>query len=422
MPTFRQEIPGGSKAGMTRTDNSALKAKVEKEIESRISEFKGLLREIIRIPTDNPPGDTVAAVNFMVGKLSEKGIQSKIFEPLALAPNIVSSIRGASEGPALILNGHIDQFPVENPKEWSTPPYEGITRDGKILGRGASDMKAGTTISFIAFMLMKELGIPLTGRLTLIVASDEETGGKWGSQWLIKNVPDALGDAILDGEPSGPDNIYLGHKGLCWFSVITSSPGGHGATPGKENAITKMMRIAAALEKIVGWKGKVDDEIQKMLPESFDGITMNIGTISGGVKNNVIPQHCEMSVDIRIPNGLTTGKVKERIKSLIVETGLAPDEVKLEWSVLSEPTLTPPNSRIVSIVRENARLVAGTLTPRLGVAPWGSDARFWQYEGVPAVIYGPTSFNMGGTDEYILEKDFEALLKIHAFSIIDFLC
>ena len=418
-------------------DKDELKTKMLREIEKRMPEFKGVLRDVIRIPTANPPGDTTQCAAFLVDHLKSKGLPADVYEPKSGNPNIVSYIKSKVKGRNLVLNGHIDQFPVGNTKDWSFDPYSGECRDGKILGRGSSDMKAGSIISLLSFQLIRELDIPIKGELTLTLVSDEETGGKWGAQWLLENVPTTRGDSVLNGEPSGLETIWIGHKGIFWLKVKTRDPGGHGALPGKENAITKAMKVAQAVQKLQGWKMETPKELidtiefakEALEKQPFgkgrgsllDSTTVNIGLIQGGDKVNVIPRYCEVEIDIRIPHGVSIKDIQSKVDDVIRQTGLNLDEISTESFITSEPSHSSPKADIVELVKANARNITGE-EPRPIITFGGTDGRFWQYRGIPQAVYGPTPFNMGAPDEYILENEFEQVLKVHAATVIDYLC
>ena len=418
-------------------DKDELKTKMLREIEKRMPEFKELLRDVIRIPTANPPGDTTKCAAFLVDYLKSKGLPADVYEPKPGNPNIVSYIKSKIKGRNLVLNGHIDQFPIGNREDWSFDPYSGECRDGKILGRGSSDMKAGCIISLVCLQLIHELAIPIKGQLTLTLVSDEETGGKWGAQWLLENVPTTRGDSLLNGEASGLDTIWIGHKGGVWLKVKARHPGGLGCLPSKENAITKAMRVAKAVQELQNWKIDPPQELldvieitkEKLAKKPFgkdqswviDSPTVNIGLIKGGDSVNVIPCYCEVTIEIGVPNGLTIGDLESRMGESIRQTGLDMDEISTERLLTSEPSYSSPKADIVELVKANARNMTGE-EPGSSICLGGTDGRFWQYRGIPQAVYGPTPFNVGAPDEYILEKEFEQVLKVHTMTVIDYLC
>jgi succinyl-diaminopimelate desuccinylase len=159
--------------------NEVLKERLVEAIGERQGELVELLRNVIQIPSDNPPGDTVALTDYLEGYFSLRGIESRIYEPREGNTNLVATL-GSGE-PHLVLNGHLDQFPAEVGEKWTHPPYSGLVDEGKIYGRGSGDMKGGLASLVWCFALVKELAPNLPGKLTLTLFSDEETGSSTGS-------------------------------------------------------------------------------------------------------------------------------------------------------------------------------------------------------------------------------------------------
>jgi succinyl-diaminopimelate desuccinylase len=117
-------------------------------------------------------------------------------------PNIVASTRFGRPGRHLVLNGHIDVFPSGDRAQWTRDPLSGDVVDGRLHGRGTVDMKCGTTASIFTDWYLSQVTDQLRGTLTLTLVSDEETGGRWGSGYLIENYRnEVLGDCVLNGEP-----------------------------------------------------------------------------------------------------------------------------------------------------------------------------------------------------------------------------
>jgi succinyl-diaminopimelate desuccinylase len=414
-----------------------LKAWMLNEIDKRMPEFKKLLCDVVRIPTDSPPGNTTKCILFLTEQLKSKGLSVDIYEPKRRNPNIVSILKGKEEGLNLVLNGHIDQFPAGNLEDWSYDPYIGICQDGKILGRGVADMKAGSVISLICFQLIHELSIPIKGQLTLTIVSDEENGGKWGSQWLLENVSLTRGNSVLNGEPSGSDQIIIGHKGTHWLKVTVIDSASHGSLPAEENTITKALRIVKALEKLQGWKKETPkdlDDIIKVAKEylekkpygkgkswALDSTTVNFSLIKGGTRVNVTPRECEVTIDIRAPIGITTADLHFKVDEILQKSGLKSNEISYKWIFDGAASYSSPMADIVQLVKVNAEQIVGT-EPLISTWYANSDCRLWAYRNIPYTVYGPTPYNMASPDEYILEKEFEQILKVHATTVIDYLC
>jgi acetylornithine deacetylase/succinyl-diaminopimelate desuccinylase-like protein len=190
-----------------------------------------LLQSFVQAASPNPPGSTVQAVNVLRQYLSDHGISSDIIEAQPGLQNLVSEfIGGAGPGPRVVLNGHIDVFPVpENTDGWTRDPWSGDLEDGRIHGRGVVDMKSGTASLVIAYAALYAKRESLRGTVALCAVADEETGGRWGTQFLIKQDRDRWGgDVMLSTEPTG-HTIRFSEKGTLRMSGSVTTKGALGA-------------------------------------------------------------------------------------------------------------------------------------------------------------------------------------------------
>jgi succinyl-diaminopimelate desuccinylase len=311
----------------------SLKEHVNATIDARRDEAIWLCSEFIRRPTDNPPSDTREIVSFIANLLQKRGIPYQVHEIKEHNQNLVARLEGRNRGRDrrnLVLNGHLDQFPAGDLSRWTFDPYCGELRDGRILGRGAGDMKGGAASLVFAFMLVRELSIPLEGDLTLMLVADEESGGKYGTKWLLDNREEVRGTAMLSGEDTGAHLIRVGEKGNYWAKITITSDSGHGGLGRQNTPITRMAEIVRALySEVAGLPGTTPAELEdviafsrRLLDEEFgpgtggivDHTSVNVGTIRGGVKTNIIPGDCEITVDVRLPPGIGTADVAERLR------------------------------------------------------------------------------------------------------------
>jgi succinyl-diaminopimelate desuccinylase len=405
-------------------------------IEDNRAEWIELLSQLIRRPSDNPPGDTTTLAAYITDVLTREGLPPRIFEPLAGAPNIVVSLDGAAQGRHLILNGHLDQFPVEEADTWALPPYSGQVVDGRIYGRGAADMKGGTTALLAVTILLKRLKVPLAGKLTLTLVSDEETGGRWGAQWLVENRPELRGDAVLNAEPTSTAVVAVAEKGICWLRVTTHAAGGHAGASSLDNAVYKMCTAIQAGLKLRGQRGSVPESLRESVKHSkemleateagkgagwvLDGVTLNVGTIQGGCKANVVPALCVADFDFRLPVGIAPDDLQTQLRGLLRESGLSETDVEVAPIMVSPPSHTEPTELIVQTLARNAEAVTGR-APHVQLVPWGSDCRFWRWKGIPAALFGPRAYHMGAADEHITLEDYITTMAVHAGAIIDYL-
>ena len=208
------------------------------------------LQAFVRHKSPNPPGDTRSVADFIKKFLDQRSLPYRVISSHPEMPNIVGSFDCGRPGRHLVLNGHIDVFPVaDDGAGWSRDPWGGEIVDGKIYGRGVADMKVGTTASIFTFAYLNRLKDELKGKLTLTAVSDEETFGPYGARYLMEHHPEVHGDALLNGEPSSPYSVRFGEKGPLWLEITVNTPGAHGAyTHASKSATKTAMAVAAELE------------------------------------------------------------------------------------------------------------------------------------------------------------------------------
>lgn len=416
-------------------------------VDKRKEEWITLLSRVVQFNTDNPPSDTRGLVSFLSGYLNEKGLPAVTVMPAEPYSNLLTYLGHEKAKPHLTLNGHLDQFPADDPELWTHPPYSGAVEDGKIYGRGVSDMKGGTTASLVALVLLHELGVPLNGRLSFMGVSDEETGGRLGTQWILKHHPEYVGDACLNGEPYAPDVVGIGERGA--FRIVLRIEGEpmHGSLSAGDNAIIKMGEALIALRPILKEETDVPPELKEVIeaekkytrsPQDvgrqwmLDHPSYNVGMIRGGTKINVVPRYCEAELDIRLPVGFKKERMEALIRKLLRDAGRedvqlipfldthipgigGPPEPRIQ-----NATWTPMHERLVQIVRNNATSLIGK-KPIFFIGMGATDGRFFRMQGIPTVIYGPRPVNMGGIDEHIFVDEYLTVIKVHACSIVDYL-
>src|SRR5271170_4346118 len=225
------------------------KAKLLERIEADRELLIDFLRGFIRCASPNPPGDTRAAAAHISQLLDARGVSYRVIAPNAVMPNLIASFDTGRPGRHLALNGHIDVFPVGDGAGWTRDPWGGELVDGKIYGRGACDMKCGTTASIFTFLYLGEIKDALHGKLTLSAVSDEETFGPWGARYLAEHHPEVFGDTCLNGEPSSPWTLRFGEKGPLWLEFTVRTKGAHGAyTHASKSATAIAAKVIGALE------------------------------------------------------------------------------------------------------------------------------------------------------------------------------
>jgi succinyl-diaminopimelate desuccinylase len=393
------------------------------------------LSRFVAIPSPNPPGDTRAAAAFLHDFIRARGVPVEYRTARPEWPNVTGSFAAAPGGPHLVLNGHIDVFPAGPPQDWSRDPWSGAVADGKVHGRGVVDMKCGTAASVWTYIYLHELRARLGGRLTLTCVSDEETGGTWGSKWLVDEFPDEFrGDCVLNGEPSTPATIRFGEKGTLRLVFETKTPGAHAAyTHLSRNAIrvaSDLLRDIYGLEDLAPPQSEdvraaidrgrdaMDAAIGKGAGRILDRVTVSVGVIQGGVKINVLPGDCRMEVDIRLPVGMTHAAMMAEVERIVARYPEA--RVTPVWTHSAEPSVSDPNHRMVAIVQDTVRSLTGE-TPVPVVSMGATDCKHWRHRGIPAYVYGCSPNNMAKPDEWVGIDEYLHVVRAHAIAAATYL-
>ncbi len=396
-------------------------------------EVAGLLSELIRIDTTNPPGNETEAAEFLATSLEKDGFICETYESKPGRGCVLTRLKGTGEKPSILLLSHLDVV-AANPKEWSVDPFGGVIKDGFVWGRGAVDMKSMTAIEVTIMKRLKRQKVKLKGDIILAATADEEKGGEEGAGWLARNHPEKISADYVINEGGGLAvpidgksmyTIQMAEKGILWLKIKARGTPGHGSIPGAaDNAILRMNRVVS---KLAAYRPKIvltptvkeylaavaagDKAKRKALtgllknPDSADRILNMLGkkdrflaeemraklrmtvtptVIHGGVKENIMPSECDAVFDCRVLPGQTPKEALETIKNLLRDI----DGDKLEFEVIEandaseSPLYTALYEQIVSVLKD--------FDPNCHVAPdmltGGTDSRFFRKKGI--VCYG----------------------------------
>ena len=347
-----------------------------------------LLRELIRIPSVNPDGDPGTTqtgekecANFVADFLRSCGAETEIEDVLPDRPNVLGRFPSdRTEKPRLLLAPHTDTVGVAG---MIIEPFSGELREGKIWGRGASDTKGSMAAMLFALRECREVLPHLSHEICFAGFMGEEAG-----QEGVK----ALGaserfDFAIVGEPTKLQTVTT-HKGSVWLTVRAHGRAAHASMPEiGENAIEK---ILDALEVL---RGELSERFASQRDEMLGSLTLNIGTIQGGSKINIVPDLCESRIDIRTLPG-------QNLIPLLDSFSERYPELEFERKV-SGPLRTDPGHPFVGVLESCGARCVG--------APWFCDAALLAAAGTPAVALGPGSIEQAHTaDEWISLADLEA--------------
>lgn len=362
-----------------------------------------LTQKLVGLDTVNPPGNEAECALYLGNILEKAGFRVDYHESSPSRLELVAHLGNDDDRGSICLAGHLDTVPL-GLEPWAMDPLSGEVKDGRLFGRGASDMKGGIAAMVVAAVELADRVKESCG-ISLVFVTDEETGCN-GSAWLA-NRPELLGRAgvLIVGEPT--DNTpFLGHKGAFWIDAVSRGKSAHGSMPHMgENAILKAARAMLKLEQ---FDFKISDHIQMGAP------TLNIGTIKGGMNINSVPDQAHFSVDIRTIPGLDHPTLFKRLQDEVKELAELTVRVGVEgiWT-------DPSHAWIVQVF--------DILTPILGARPSAMAASYFTdagmlvpgFGGVPAIIMGPGQADMAHkTDEFCsvarLTQAVEAYIKICA--------
>lgn len=377
-------------------------------------ELVDLAIQLVQAPTENPRGNEKIVVQFLKPLLSKMGFKFKILLSPRARWNMIAERRWDKSGRTLIFNGHLDVVPAGDPSQWKYLPFQGRYYKGKIYGRGASDMKSGIAAFIHAISVIDRSKIhPQKGGIKLHLVSDEESHGHQGTGFLTQ-TGQIRGDAALVGEPTDLLPV-IAHKGALWIKISTFGRSAHGSKPHRGvNAIEKMTKFVDQLNSI---------PLEREHP-LLGKPTLNIGTIRGGTKINIVPDRCEIEVDRRFLPGeekeKVLGEIREILESLRSRDPLF--QYRMEEIDFAEPSEVNPEEEIVRTGVEAIQEVIGK-KPNLSVFSGFTDSRFYINQcRIPALILGPGNTDQSHTTDESVEVD--ALVNaahIYALIILNFL-
>jgi succinyl-diaminopimelate desuccinylase len=339
-----------------------------------------LLTACVQLPTVNPPGHEKLAADWLAGDLQGRGFTPRVDDLGGDRANIVAVLPGTGEKPALVFNGHLDVVPVGD-TPWTHDPFGGVQVDGRLYGRGTSDMKSGLMAMVLAADALKQAGVRLKGDLILSGVADEETGALGAKSWVQADGLQGVG-AIVIGEPTNLE-VYIAEKGACWLELTTYGKTAHGSMP--DLGINAVMHMTTALQTL----SRLSLPFQPH--PLLDQPTMSVGTIAGGHKTNVVPDRCTATIDLRTLPGMRHEDVLDEIRQALEGLRQALPQFAYELRVIAErgPVASDPQAPIVEAALAILKAQGRPQTPK-ATPGFATDASVFQpASGAPFLIFGP---------------------------------
>jgi acetylornithine deacetylase/succinyl-diaminopimelate desuccinylase family protein len=348
------------------------------------------LAELVKVPSDNPPGDCRAHAERAASLLEALGFaveRHPVPDALVKAGGMVSCTnlvvreRFGDGGPTIALNAHGDVVPPG--LGWSTDPYGAQIRDGRMYGRGVAVSKSDFATYAFALLALKEVAGKLRGRVELHFTYDEETGGEVGPAWLLAQGLSKPDLAISAGFAHG---ITIAHNGCLHLEVEVLGRSGHAARP--ETGVDALEAATSIMGGL--YKLRKSYSAQRSATPGIGCPTLVIGLVSGGINTNVVPDRVVFRIDRRIIPEEDAALAERALTAQLHELAAQWPGIRLQVKriLLARPfTPLPGQERLVGAIRRHAEKILGGKIEAHGV-PLYTDARHYSAAGVPTVLYG----------------------------------
>jgi acetylornithine deacetylase/succinyl-diaminopimelate desuccinylase family protein len=401
--------------------------KLDAWIDDHFDEEVRFLQELIRVPTDTPPGDNAPHAERTAELLQTFGFEAEK-HPVPLADvraygmeSITNLIvrRRYGEGRTVALNAHGDVVP---PGEgWSHDPYGGEIEGGKIYGRAAAVSKSDFASFTFAVRALESLRAKLKGGVELHFTYDEEFGGEMGPGWLLRNKltkPDLMIAAGFSYE------VVTAHNGCLQMEVTVHGKMAHAAIPHTGvDALQGAVQILNALY--------AQNRLYQSITSQVPGIThpyLNVGRIEGGTNTNVVPGKVVFKLDRRMIPEEQPAQVEADIRRVIADAAALCPGVTVEIKRLllaNSMRPLPGNKPLVDAIQKHGEAVFGEAIPAMGT-PLYTDVRLYAEAGIPGVIYGAgprtvLESNAKRSDERLELEDLRRATKVIARTLRDLL-
>jgi len=369
--------------------------------------MKALLKKLVQTDTSAGKGE-LSAAKIISEEFSKYGIESQVDSWGENRANIVARVSSTGKKPAILFVGHLDVVP---PGEgaWKYPPFDAVETEGKIHGRGATDMRGGLASSVTAICEIVKSGIELQGDIIFCATAGEETDSVGVKRFVRNWDKNTKLAGVVIPEPTGFD-IVVAHRGILWLKVTTKGKTAHGSAPHLGiNAITSMKLFLNELDNF-----KFDVKPHKL----FGECSMSVNTICGGKAINVIPDKCSIEIDIRTLPDQDYKPIIDGFKNIFANLKTKDQRFNAEVEIIRITEAMETDSKH-PFVREFCSAVGINETKVVGFT---TDGSIIKQLGCPIVIFGPgDSAVCHKPDEYIEIADAEKAVQYYKKIIAKFL-
>jgi len=397
-------------------------------IDAHFDEQVRFLQELIRVPTDTPPGNNAPHAERTFELLQAMGIEAEkhpvpaaevLAAGLQSITNLIVRRRYGAGGKTIALNAHGDVVP---PGEgWTHDPYGGEIEDGHIYGRASAVSKCDFSTFTFAMRALEAVCPPSRGSIELLFTYDEEFGGEVGPGWLLKHQltqPDLLIAAGFSYQ------VVTAHNGCLQLEVTVHGQMAHAAIP--ESGVDALQAAVHILNALYA-----QNTLYKAIRSSVPGITrpyLNVGLITGGTNTNVVPGKVSFKLDRRMIPEENATEVEATLRQLILGDaaslpGITVDVKRILLAHAMQPL--PGNQPLVDAIQSHGKAIFGEDIPVMGT-PLYTDVRLFAQRGIPGVVYGAgprtvLESHAKRADERLALLDLRRATKVIARSLHDLL-
>ena len=396
-------------------------------IERNFAREVDFLKALVRVPSDNPPGDCARHAETAAGLLEQLGFRVERHpvpaelvkrHGMASVTNLIVRERFGAGGPTVALNAHGDVVPPGH--GWSHDPYGAEEVGGAIYGRGAAVSKSDFASYAFAILSLKDNPAGLRGTVELHLTYDEESGGFVGPKWLLDEKLTKPDFAISAGFSYA---VVTAHNGVLHLEVTVKGKQAHAALP--ESGADALEAATSVLNALYAERRKLAKRTSRSPGIGTPKLT--VGLISGGINTNVVPDRIVMRLDRRLIPEENGVKVERDLTALIKRAAKGKSiSVDVRRVILAEPL--KPVVGIERLVEPLMHHAKRELKARIAVkgVPLYTDARHYSARGIPTVLYGagPRSIleaNGHGANEHIKLSDLKAATRVIEATLRDLL-
>jgi len=408
--------------------NTDLQERLLAWIDAHFDDQVAFLQQVVRIPTDTPPGDNAPHAEAVALLLENAGwpverhpVPAQLVHDHGMASitNLVVRRRYGAGGPTLALNAHGDVVPPGD--GWTHPPYGAGIENGYLFGRAAAVSKSDFATYVFALRALEALGVALAGGVELHFTYDEEVGGLLGPAWLLEHGIVRPDYVIAAGFSYA---VVTAHNACLQLEVTVHGKAGHGAMP--ELAVDALQAATRILNALYAELPRL-----KSIRSGVAGIgapTMIVGRIAGGTSTNVVPGSVTLGLDRRMIPEEDPAQVEAQVRALIEDAvrELPGITLSIRRLLLSQALRPLPGvAPLVERLQRNGRAIFGETIAAVGT-PLYADARLYGERGIPAVLYGAgprtvQESHAKQADERLLLEDLRRATKVVALTLLDFL-